>query len=746
VSDDDEVALPRSKRKTRRALRVPVDDVPRRSAVSDLPPATAKAEAEGAAALEAPEPAAARPSSPPPPKADSTPPPKAPSAPPPKPSSPPAATSSNPPPRSSYPPPPADGKVVMAGSVRVTTGAAAEADMLDPFAEMPDAEVDPEPLASESTQVLADDDLETLDDERRSVEVRIDELDEAEAEAVLEAADEEKPASAPPPPPDDELSATDTVPGVALDELGVVDDPNDDEPELTVGEDDEPELTVGEDDEPELSAESDELDLDEAEELDDDALEDAAPPPAPPEEAKKPPKKPPEAPPAPPEAKKPPEAPPEAKKKKRRKPWFEGFFSDDYLRTVRPPTPKEVSRECDFILGQLGLPRGSTILDVGCGLGLHAIELTRRGYLVVGLDLSLPMLSRAGDEAQDEGLRINFLHGDMRQMTFEGQFDAVLCWGTTFGYFDDEGNKEVVARLLEALKPGGLLLLDIVNRDHVIADQPNLVWFEGDGCVCMEESRFDYLRSRLHVKRTVILDDGRQRENTYSLRLYAPHEIGQLLHQKGFRVTSISGMKATPGVFFGATSPELIILAERRPEPAQRSAGKVPAPPESDPSAETKPGTAAAPAEGKSKPPAEKASETADTEAGASDESAAEAKTPPPPPVTDESEEAAAAEPEVADAEADDGDAAPEVDAEDAAPEAAAEAEEADADEEVDEEPEVLEVDGDEEVDEEPEVLEVDGDEEVDEEPEVLEVDGDDDAEAEEPADEGAEAEPDEKD
>ncbi|NIR39087.1 MAG: hypothetical protein GWN07_24710, partial [Actinobacteria bacterium] len=65
---------------------------------------------------------------------------------------------------------------------------------------------------------------------------------------------------------------------------------------------------------------------------------------------------------------KPPEAPPEAKKKKRRKPWFEGFFSDDYLRTVRPPTPKEVAKECDFILGQLNLPRGSTILDVGCGL------------------------------------------------------------------------------------------------------------------------------------------------------------------------------------------------------------------------------------------------------------------------------------------------------------------------------------------------------------------------------------------
>ena len=634
MSEEDDVA-PKRKAK-RRALRVPVDDVPRRSAVSELPPATLTAEAEGQAALEAPGAEAA----------------------------PEHAPSSSPPPmRSSYPPPPPDGKVVMRDSVRVKSNHIAaddEADMLDPFADMPDADVDPEPLPSESTQVLADDDLEALDtsayddDERASVELSIDELDEEEAENVKAAAAETEaeakapssppsppppsssspPSSLPPPSADDEIVPTDTVPGVSLEELGsvveevgVVDAPDDD---------DEPELTL---------TESDELDLDDSdddlEELDDDALEDATAPPAPPEEAKKRPTPPEKAPPAPPEdatkakeAKKPPapEPPPAAKKKKRRKPWFEGFFSDDYLRTVRPPTPKEVSRECDFILGQLGLPRGSTILDVGCGLGLHAIELTRRGYLVVGLDLSLPMLSRAGDEAQDEGLRINFLHGDMRQMTFEGQFDAVLSWGTTFGYFDDDGNREVVQRLLEALKPGGLLLLDIVNRDHVLREQPNLVWFEGDGCVCMEESRFDYLRSRLHVKRTVILDDGRQRENTYSLRLYAPHEIGQLLHQKGFRVTSLSGMKATPGVFFGATSPQLIILAERRPDPAVRNTAKIPTPPDeasSDAAAETKPGTEPSPEpEVKSEPPAEP--EEGETEP--------KVKEPPPPPAKDAAE------------------------------------------------------------------------------------------------------------
>jgi SAM-dependent methyltransferase len=251
--------------------------------------------------------------------------------------------------------------------------------------------------------------------------------------------------------------------------------------------------------------------------------------------------------------------------------WWEVFFDDDYLRTVRSPTREQIARQCDFIEKRVGLQPGGTLLDVGCGLGLQVLELASRGYMGVGLDLSLPMLSRASEEAQSRGLRVNFLHADMREMSFEGAFDAVLCLGTTIGYFDEEANRKIVERLYRALRPGGVLLLDLVNRDYVIRSQPNLIWFEGDGCVCMEESEFNFFTSRLHVKRTVILDSGRQTENEYSLRLYSLHELGQILNSIGFRVTEVSGRDALPGVFFGQESPNLVIVAERRingPDPS----------------------------------------------------------------------------------------------------------------------------------------------------------------------------------
>ncbi|WP_437876545.1 methyltransferase domain-containing protein [Sorangium sp. So ce513] len=248
---------------------------------------------------------------------------------------------------------------------------------------------------------------------------------------------------------------------------------------------------------------------------------------------------------------------------RRKRPWWEELFGDDFVRTLDKLDPKVVRREVDFIEERLGVEKGAVILDLACGAGGHAIEIASRGYSVVGYDLSLAMLARAADDAQDRGQKLNFLQGDMREMTFEETFDGVYCWSTSFGYFDDEKNADVLARIRRALRSGGMLLLDVVNRDYVASRQPSLVWFEGDGCVCMDEMQVDFFTSRLKVKRTVMFEDGRSREIDYSIRLYGLHELGKMLHDTGFKVTEVTGHPAHPGVFFGSESPRLIVLAER---------------------------------------------------------------------------------------------------------------------------------------------------------------------------------------
>ena len=253
----------------------------------------------------------------------------------------------------------------------------------------------------------------------------------------------------------------------------------------------------------------------------------------------------------------------EKKKSKQKRAWWEELFSEDFVRANWKVSDEQIKREVTFVEESLGVAPGGVVLDLGCGSGQHAVELASRGYGVVGYDLSLYQLALAADIAQERSQKLNFLQGDMREMAFEEMFDGIFCWNTSFGYFEEDKNFSVAERAFRALRPGGMFLVDVINRDFVAAHTPSSVWFEGDSCVCMDDAVIDYFTSRLRVKRSVILDDGRTRECTYSVRLYSFHELGKLLHEVGFRVTEVSGHPATPGVFLGQASPRILMLAQR---------------------------------------------------------------------------------------------------------------------------------------------------------------------------------------
>jgi len=256
------------------------------------------------------------------------------------------------------------------------------------------------------------------------------------------------------------------------------------------------------------------------------------------------------------------------KKKKRSKQWFEEIFDEDYLHTLPFLTSQQTEREVDYLLSALEMPAGSRLLDIGCGYGRHAMELAARGYRTVGLDLSLPLLIRATDAARRVGVNVDFVHGDMRDMTFDSEFDGAYCFFSTYGYFDDETNRRVAAGICRSLRPGGRLVLELLNRDCLIGDLPTRVWWQGHGCVVLEEVDFNYFTSRLEVQRQIILEDGRQLVQDISIRLYSLHEIGKILHHAGFRVLEVSGSFELRNRFYGTESRQLLIVAEKRPPDA----------------------------------------------------------------------------------------------------------------------------------------------------------------------------------
>ena len=245
--------------------------------------------------------------------------------------------------------------------------------------------------------------------------------------------------------------------------------------------------------------------------------------------------------------------------------WYAEIFNEDYLRTIPKSEPRQTRREANFIVDRLGLEPGARVLDLACGTGRHTIQLAKKGYDMVGLDFSMVMLKRALANAQAEKQVIKFIHGDMQKLSFKAIFDAVYCVQTSFGYFDDYRNFKVLQGIFRALKPGGVFLIEVTNRDFIVDDLPLRLWWKGKDCKLLEEIDLEYLTGILKVKRSFVFDDPSRApwEQNINIRLYTANELRALLMRAGFSVVELSGDYSHPGAFFGATSPRIIYIAEK---------------------------------------------------------------------------------------------------------------------------------------------------------------------------------------
>lgn len=244
--------------------------------------------------------------------------------------------------------------------------------------------------------------------------------------------------------------------------------------------------------------------------------------------------------------------------------WFVDLFGEEFLLSQPLRSDATVRQEVAFIADQLEVRAGQDVLDLACGTGRHARTFARAGCRVTAVDLSLPLLRRGVEAARREGSDVHFMQADMRDLVFDHAFDAAWMLDTSFGYFSEVENLMVLRNLWRALRPGGRLLVDVINRDYVIADLPTRNWWEGDGCLVQEDIEFAHATSRLEIRRYLVFADGRERMYDISIRLYSAHELERMIVHAGLEVENVSGSLHTAGAFFGMGS-ERILIAARRP-------------------------------------------------------------------------------------------------------------------------------------------------------------------------------------
>jgi 2-polyprenyl-3-methyl-5-hydroxy-6-metoxy-1,4-benzoquinol methylase len=147
------------------------------------------------------------------------------------------------------------------------------------------------------------------------------------------------------------------------------------------------------------------------------------------------------------------------------KQWYETLFENYGQKYDNESFTQGTIRECDFIEKEIVYNKSTTILDIGCGTGRHAIELSKRGYNVKGIDLSDSQLARAREKAEQQGLKIDFLKYDARSLSFNSEFDLVimLCEGAFPLMETDEMNYKILKNATKSLKEHGKLIFTTLN-------------------------------------------------------------------------------------------------------------------------------------------------------------------------------------------------------------------------------------------------------------------------------------------
>jgi SAM-dependent methyltransferase len=227
------------------------------------------------------------------------------------------------------------------------------------------------------------------------------------------------------------------------------------------------------------------------------------------------------------------------------RPWYRGFFDDDYLRVYGPVLPDErTAAEVNGAVARLGLAPGARLLDLCCGQGRHAVPLARLGFRVTGLDLSRPLLARAAADATTQAYPVGLVEADMRRLPFaEASFDAVLNLFHAFGYLEDDAQDELVlAEVARVLAPGGRFLQELANREALVRGwHDSDVSRHDDGLLVLQERALDLRSSRERARYTWLHPDGRRRTREASIRLYTLTELEAMLGRAGLELLAVAG-------------------------------------------------------------------------------------------------------------------------------------------------------------------------------------------------------------
>jgi len=205
-----------------------------------------------------------------------------------------------------------------------------------------------------------------------------------------------------------------------------------------------------------------------------------------------------------------------------------------------------INRSVEWIASEFNIGRNAKIADFGCGPGLYAARLTKRGANVTGIDFSKRSIEYAKEVAAREQLKINYVNQNYLEFDTEDQFDLVLMIMCDFCALSPTQRKGILRKFHKFLKPSGSVLLDVYSlsafeqREETATYEVNqLSGFWSPNKYYGFLNTFKYDKEKVILDKYTIIESERTRQVYNWLQYFAPENLEREFVKAGFFVKGI---------------------------------------------------------------------------------------------------------------------------------------------------------------------------------------------------------------
>jgi cyclopropane fatty-acyl-phospholipid synthase-like methyltransferase len=214
------------------------------------------------------------------------------------------------------------------------------------------------------------------------------------------------------------------------------------------------------------------------------------------------------------------------------------FFKGIYKDVWRKEIPLGLTEaEADFIEEIAHLKKQDNILDIMCGYGRHSLELARRGYNVTAMDNSKEYIAEIETIANNEKLSVNAIQEDVSEAILSDQYDAVICMGNSFAFFNAETAFSILKRLASCLQSGGVFIINTWTIAEIaIKSFQERTWHYIDDYKFLTESKYLFHPTRIESNYTILASSGKVETLKGIDYIFSFSELEAMLNKAGFKM------------------------------------------------------------------------------------------------------------------------------------------------------------------------------------------------------------------